>query len=103
MKIDVCIPVCKPDEKLLSLLNGLANQTVKPDNIIIMYTQLESNDHLADCYVEAANAVCELKVHELPASDFDHGKTRADGVRYSDADIIICMTQDAIPSDAVFV
>ena len=97
--IDILIPVYKPDEKLVRLLNGLKRQSIRPDNIIMMYTRLSERDHISPHLIELAMDVCELKVYELAPDEFDHGGTRAEAVRHSGADTFIMMTQDAIPAD----
>ena len=38
-------------------------------------------------------------VKDILPEDFDHGGTRDEGIRMSDADVIVCMTQDAVPAD----
>lgn len=103
MKTDIIIPVYHPDEKLVRLLKGLKSQTVRPDNIIIMYTRLSERDHISPHLIELAMEVSELKVYELSADEFDHGGTRAEAVRHSDADIFIMMTQDAVPADDMLI
>ena len=98
-KTDIIIPVFRPDEKFVRLLKGLRSQTVRPDNIIIMYTRLSERDHISPHLIELAMEISELKVYELSADEFDHGGTRAEAVRHSDADIFVMMTQDAVPAD----
>ena len=39
----------------------------------------------------------------LTKQEFDHGKTRDLGIRHSQADVVICMTQDAMPCDEYLV
>lgn len=97
--IDVIIPVYKPDEKLASLFKGLKDQTVRPDNLIIMYTGSSEGDHLSPRLVELGMEAAELKIYELMPEEFDHGGTRAEAVRHSGSDIFIMMTQDAVPAD----
>lgn len=99
MHIDIIIPVYKPDEKLTRLFEGLKSQTVRPDNIIVMYTRLSDSDHFDPALIELGMEAGELKVYELSAAEFDHGGTRAQAVKHSEADIFIMMTQDAIPAD----
>lgn len=41
----------------------------------------------------------KAEVHHVTKAEFDHGGTRDQGIRMSDADVVICMTQDAIPAD----
>lgn len=40
-----------------------------------------------------------LEVHHLEQKDFDHGGTRKRAAEMSDADIMVFMTQDALPAD----
>lgn len=39
MRVDVIIPVYKPDQSLFTLLEQLEKQTVEPENIILMNTE----------------------------------------------------------------
>ncbi len=99
MKLDVIIPVFKPDDKLRALLEGLAKQTLKPSRIIIMYTMTDAGDHLSDDYIRFASEVSDVSVYELARCDFDHGGTRALAMTHSKADIAVMMTMDAIPDN----
>ena len=38
-------------------------------------------------------------MHHISGKEFDHGRTRNRATAYSNADIFVCMTQDAIPAD----
>mgnify|MGYP003004718898 CR=1 FL=1 len=40
-----------------------------------------------------------MEVHHLTKQEFDHGATRRRGAELSDAEILIFMTQDALPAD----
>ena len=40
-----------------------------------------------------------LEVHHIQKSEFDHGGTRKKAAEISEADIMIFMTQDALPAD----
>ncbi|MCR4806978.1 MAG: glycosyltransferase [Lachnospiraceae bacterium] len=99
MMTDIIIPVYKPDEKLVQLFEGLSNQTVRPDNIILMYTVLSEKDSISPHLVELGQKASELSVYEVTEDEFDHGGTRAEAVLQSEADIVIMMTQDAVPAD----
>lgn len=98
MKVDVMIPLYKPGKELFELLNRLNKQSVPIQKIILMNTeekyfeQLIFEHPLEEKY---ANVV----VHHLSKREFDHGKTRHLGVKKSDADIVVLMTQDALPAD----
>ena len=98
MKIDVIIPVYKPGQELFELLGMLAKQTVPVQNIIIMNTEEKYFQQL----VYGRRFLQEYKnvrVFHLSKKEFDHGGTRRRGVRKSDADIFVMMTQDALPAD----
>ena len=44
-----------------------------------------------------------VTVEEITPDEFDHAATRDKGIRQSDADIVICMTQDACPDNEYLV
>ena len=98
MKIDVVIPSYKPDEKLIKIFHKLAVQTVKINKIIVMNTEEKYIDNLflGRSYDEAARTV---EIHNITQWEFDHGATRNEGASYSDADILVFMTQDAVPKN----
>lgn len=92
IKIDVVIPSYKPDEKLCKLIEALRNQTVLVNKVIIMNTEQKYFNLELEAYKE-------VEVHHISIEEFDHGKTRNEGISYSDADICVLMTQDAVPAD----
>ena len=98
MKIDVIIPAYKPDNTFFELIEKLENQTVPVNQIIIMNTEEKYFDKLAygSRFFEKYH---NIKVQHISKKEFDHGYTRHMGVKKSDADIFVMMTQDAIPSN----
>lgn len=99
---DVIIPTYRPTKELPDTLDILQRQTVPVHKIIIMDSEEASFDRLfEECGYHIDESVIE--VHHIKKSEFDHGGTRNQGVRYSDADIFICMTQDAVPADEHFI
>lgn len=100
MEIDVIIPVYKPDRELLVLLKRLAGQTMPVHKIILMNTEEKYYRELIDKTGEdPAKIFDNVEVHHLAKKDFDHGGTRHKAVQYSQADIFVLMTQDAMPAD----
>lgn len=106
MKVDVIIPIYRPDEKLIVLLEKLNSQSIKPNSIILMNT----GKKYFDKFIERCNAACDggsrfyerfpnVKVYHVKKSQFDHGGTRKLAVKYSRAAVFVMMTQDAIPVD----
>lgn len=102
MKIDVIIPVYRPGKELFSLLDKLEKQTVPVQNIILMNTEEKYFEELV-YGTNFAKKYPNVKVHHLSRREFDHGGTRNRGVGYSDAEIFIMMTQDAMPANELLV
>lgn len=98
MKVDILIPTYKPGEQFLALIKALSEQTLRPHKVIIMNTE--------EMYFERLLFECpkfyqyaDIEVHHVAEREFDHGGTRHKGMKKSQADIVVCMTQDAIPAD----
>ena len=102
MKVDVIIPVYKPDASFFDLVDRLLKQTYAVNQIIIMNTEEKYFEKLVygTAFVDNHRNV---KVYHLSKREFDHGKTRHIGMEKSKADICLLMTQDAIPSDEYLV
>lgn len=91
--VDVIIPAYKPDEKLSRLVSMLQQQTYPIAHILIINTEesywrpelIENMEH--------------VEVFHIPKKEFDHGGTRCLGESLSGADILVYMTQDAVPAD----
>ena len=90
--VDVIIPTYRPGKEFMELLTRLERQECPPDRIVVMNT--------GEQYWNREWENCKLvEVHHLEQKDFDHGGTRNMGAGMSDADIVVYMTQDAIPVD----
>lgn len=98
MKVDVIIPTYKPGKELFALIKRLENQTIPPNKIILMNTEQKYFDKLV-YGVEITEQHKKVEVNHISKREFDHGRTRRQGVKKSDADIFIMMTQDAMPAD----
>lgn len=99
MKIDVIIPVYRPGKELFRLLDRLENQTVAVQNIILMNTEEKYFEKLVHENPKQIEKYHNIRVYHLSKREFDHGGTRHRGVGYSDAEVFITMTQDAMPVD----
>ncbi len=100
--VDVIIPVYKPDRGFLTLVERLETQTTPVNRIIIMNTEQKYFDRLL--YGTALEGKYHnITVKHLSKREFDHGHTRNQGVKLSQADVFIMMTQDAIPADEYLV
>ena len=98
MVVDVIIPTYKPDEKLITIVQRLRGQTVKPNKIILMNTEQKYLENLlrGRDYDSIGKYV---EVRHVSEWEFDHGTTRNEGAYGSNADFLLYMTQDAIPVD----
>lgn len=97
-KVDIIIPVYKPDKNFLTLIERLEHQTVPVNKIILMNTEQKYFDRLiyGTSFLEKYRNVY---VNHLSKKEFNHGDTRRRGVAKSDAQIFVMMTQDAMPAD----
>lgn len=98
MKVDVIIPVYKPDTSFFDLLDKLGEQSYEIHQIILMNTEEKYFEKLI-YGTPFADKYRNVKVYHLSKREFDHGKTRHIGIEKSEADICLLMTQDAIPAD----
>ncbi|MDE7359459.1 MAG: glycosyltransferase family 2 protein, partial [Lachnospiraceae bacterium] len=100
--VDVIIPVYKPDRRFLTMLEKLQAQTVPVSRIILMNTEQKYLDRLL-YGTTLEREYHNITVKHLSKREFDHGRTRNLGVKLSDADVFLMMTQDAIPADEYLV
>lgn len=97
MKLALIIPTWNAMPCLPELLQALQN--VKEEIDRILFIDSSSVDSTRETIKEAG-----FEVHKINKEDFGHGKTRNLGAKLcKDADIIIYLTQDAIPAHADFV
>ena len=96
MIIDVIIPLYKPDRELFTLLERLNKQTVPVNRIFLLNTEEKYFSGLI-YGTDFSTRFRNVEVHHLSRREFDHGGTRRMGVRKSNADIFVMMTQDAMP------
>lgn len=100
--IDVIIPTYKPGRELPGLIERLTKQTVSINKIILMNTEQKYFDEMLASFDGNLDENI-VEVHHITKSEFDHGRTRNQGVSYSEADIFVMMTQDAMPVDDRFI
>ncbi|HEY9573960.1 MAG TPA: glycosyltransferase family 2 protein [Lachnospiraceae bacterium] len=89
--VDVIIPAYKPGPEFIRLLDALEGQRYPIEHILIMNTGEEHWNPEWEMGRE------RLEVFHLKKEEFDHGATRDEAAQMSLADILVFMTQDAIP------
>lgn len=92
LTVDVVIPTYKPDARLHIILQRLMKQTYDIEKIIIINTDKRFIDE------EEYRDIDRIEFHHINKEDFDHGGTRNMGVRLSNSDLVLMMTQDAVPA-----
>ncbi len=103
MKADVVIPTYQPNGTFCLLLQKLREQTFLIHRVIILNTEESLWQEAAERYpIERSLSMlpCPHELHHISKEAFDHGGTRTFGARKSKADVVIFMTQDAVPADA---
>ena len=93
LKIDVIIPTYRPGKEFRSLLMRLTKQSFGISRLIVMNTEEEFWEKSWE------EEFPVLEVHHLTKEEFDHGGTRRAASKLSDGDIMVFMTQDALPKD----
>jgi len=97
MKISVIIPTLNAAAEIGSLLVAIANQTLKPNEIIIVDS--ESSDET----VSLASAHPLTRVISIRRDEFNHGGTRDMAFRASSGDVVLFFSQDVVIRDETYI
>lgn len=98
MLVDIIIPTYKPDEKFKKLVEMLEKQTVSVNKIIVINTEERYMEEFC-IGTKFLSEHKKLEIHHISSKEFDHGRSRNHGAKKSQADILVYMTQDAVPKD----
>lgn len=98
MTLDVVIPLYRPDAEFITLIKMLKAQTFPVNRIILVNTEEALYDSFAKAYSFDAEEF-GAEVTHVTAREFDHAGTRHMAMLKSNADVVVMMTQDAIPKD----
>lgn len=94
MKLSVIIPTLNAEQTLEPLLSALQNQILPPDEILIIDSS--STDRTA----EIVKRYSVVRFAVISKESFNHGGTRDQAARTATGDILLFMTQDAIPANS---
>lgn len=92
MNVSVVLPVLNAERWLPALLPAVFNQKPEPPAEIILVDSM-STDRTREV------AAAWDRVRLIPIARFGHGRARNIGVRAANGEIVVLMTQDAIPAD----
>ena len=109
---DIIIPTYRPGAEFAKVLKRLEAQTLCPGKIIIMNTEKGYFDRFRRETGLFRNSVpdgsgeeripfgrTEVLIRHIRKEGFDHGGTRDQAIRLSNAGTVVLMTQDAVPAD----
>ena len=92
MNISIIIPTYNAEKHLVKLLDKLKEQTIKKYELIIIDSSSKDKTvNIAKNYTD--------NIITIPQDEFDHGGTRAKGAKIAKGDILVYLTQDALPYD----
>lgn len=96
--VDIILLTYKPQKQVFELIEALENQTYPIRKLIILNTEEKYFERMfyGTGFLEKYK---NIEVHHISEKEFDHGRTRNKAVKYSKADMFICMTHDALPKD----
>lgn len=90
--IGVVIPTYNGEQNISELLTKLQHQTAKIDKLMVIDSGSKDNT------VKIAQQF-DIDLEEIANKEYGHGKTRQFAVEQVDTDVIVFLTQDAIPAD----
>ncbi|MCC8174543.1 MAG: glycosyltransferase [Odoribacter sp.] len=96
-KVSLIVPTLNAEKYIRPLLTSLNNQTVRPEEIIVIDSSSEDNT------IAIAGEFDNVKCIVIDRSTFNHGGTRNKAVKESEGDYILFMTQDALPVNEMYI
>ena len=93
--ISIIIPTLNAGTELPTLIKSLQAQSLLADEIIVVDSA--STDETVEICREK-----QVRLIQINRKDFDHGKTRDMALRASVGDIVVFLTQDAVPANEHF-
>ncbi len=90
--VSIVIPTLNPGERILNLYNSLLKQKPTPPQELVIVDSGSS-----DGFIEQIGRLNALKTKIVKIAKFSHGAARNLGVREASGEIIVLMTQDALP------
>lgn len=92
MNLSIIIPTYNAENYLLKFLEKIKKQSIKEYELIIIDSSSKDNT------VQIAKQFTD-NVIVIPQSEFDHGGTRAKAAKIVKGEVVVFLTQDALPYD----
>ncbi len=93
MKVSLIIPTYNAEKYIEKLLDILLAQTVKAEIIVMDSESLDNTVDIVKKYKE------QVKLIQIPKEKFNHGASRDYALKQSQGEVVIFMTQDALPTN----
>lgn len=94
--VSVIIPTLNAGSEIGNLLHAIQAQNYPIKELIVI------DSSSSDDTVEICRRIKGVQLIEIRRQDFDHGKTRDLALRQSTGQVVVFMTQDALPADIFF-
>ena len=94
--VSVIIPTLNAGSEIGNLLHAIQAQNYSIKELIVI------DSSSSDDTVEICRRIKGVQLIEIRRQDFDHGKTRDLALRQSTGQVVVFMTQDALPADNFF-
>ena len=98
MTLDVVVPLYRPGAEFVTLIKMLKAQTLPVNRIILMNTEEALYEDFKRRF-SFDEKEYGAEVTHITAEEFDHAGTRHAAMLKSSADVVVMMTQDAVPKD----
>jgi rhamnosyltransferase len=94
LSVALCVPARNPGPSVFDLVEGIKSQSLRPERILVL------DSCSSDGFVKHFGKI-GAEFYLVPDGEFDHGGTRRAGAELlQGVDVVIFITQDAIPSDS---
>ena len=90
--VSVIIPTLNAEKEIGQLVSLLSKQTYPVTTVLVVDSASD------DSTVDICRGHNHVNVIEIQRKDFDHGRTRDMALRMCSTDIVVFMTQDAVPA-----
>ena len=97
MKVSVIIPTYNAERWIRRQLDTLLSQTIKAEILVLDSGSTDETPAILRTYGE------RIRLLEIPQPRFDHGGSRDYALRESAGDIVLFLTQDALPTDPSYI
>lgn len=97
MSIGLVIPTLNAGQELGILLDAVESQARRPDDVLVVDSSSTDNT------LQVAGSYSWVRTKTVRREDFDHGATRQLALECVEGDLVLFLTQDAVPADEKYI